>query len=64
MVVLKLNSLVRPKKYRSYKGEVGTRAKNILKRYFKASKPNMKWGTDFMVTGFFTIFDFIQCILC
>jgi transposase InsO family protein len=37
---------VRIRKYRSYKGEVGKIAPNILKRNFKASKPNEKWVTD------------------
>lgn len=46
MDVLKLKSLVRPKKYCSYKGEEGKKAKNILKRNFKASAPNKKWVTD------------------
>ena len=46
MDVLKLKSLVRPKIYCSYKGDVGKQAKNILKRNFKASEPNKKWVTD------------------
>lgn len=37
---------VRMKKYRSYKGEIGRIAPNILERDFKASKPNQKWATD------------------
>ncbi|MFV0447380.1 MAG: IS3 family transposase, partial [Vibrio sp.] len=37
---------VRPKKYRSYKGEVGKIAPNVLKRDFKATKPDEKWVTD------------------
>ena len=37
---------VRMKKYRSYKGEVGRIAPNILDRKFKANKPNQKWATD------------------
>ena len=43
---LGLKSLVRPKKYRSYKGEVGQAAPNILKRQFEAEGPNQKWVTD------------------
>jgi len=43
---LGLKSLVRPKKYRSYKGEVGEAASNVLKRQFHASQPNEKWVTD------------------
>lgn len=37
---------VRMKKYRSYKGEVGKVAENLLNRDFSASKPNKKWATD------------------
>ena len=37
---------VRVKKYRSYKGEIGKVAPNLLNRNFKAEKPNMKWVTD------------------
>jgi putative transposase len=41
-----IKSLVRMKKYRSYRGEVGKTAPNILERDFKAGKPNEKWVTD------------------
>jgi transposase InsO family protein len=37
---------VRIRKYRSYKGEVGRIAPNVLQRDFKADKPNQKWVTD------------------
>ena len=37
---------VRMKKYRSYKGEVGKTAPNLLNRDFYAEKPNQKWVTD------------------
>ena len=37
---------VRMKKYRSYKGEVGKIAPNLLERRFEAEKPNQKWVTD------------------
>lgn len=37
---------VRMKKYRSYKGEVGKVADNLLERDFHAEKPNQKWTTD------------------
>ena len=37
---------VRRKKYRSYKGEVGKIAPNLLNRDFRAEKPNQKWVTD------------------
>ncbi|MFT6966339.1 MAG: putative transposase [Marivirga sp.] len=34
------------KRYRSYKGEIGQIAPNVLERNFEASKPNQKWATD------------------
>ena len=37
---------VRMKKYRSYKGEVGKIAPNLLKRDFSTTTPNQKWVTD------------------
>ncbi len=37
---------VRMKKYRSYKGQVGKIAPNLLERNFEAEKPNQKWVTD------------------
>jgi putative transposase len=37
---------VRMKKYRSYKGEVGKIAPNLLERNFEATVPNRKWVTD------------------
>ncbi len=43
---LGLKSLVKVKKYVSYKGAVGRTAPNILKRKFKTKKPNTKWVTD------------------
>lgn len=49
-----LKSLVRIKKYRSYKGQQGKIARNRLKRNFEAIKPNQKWVTDvteFAVAG-------------
>jgi len=46
MAVLKLKSLVRPKKYKSFKGEVGQAAPNELQRQFEALVPNTKWVTD------------------
>ena len=54
MGVLGLKSLVRPKKYRSFKGEVGQAAPNELQRQFKAEGANQKWVTDvteFKVAG-------------
>ena len=41
-----LTCMLRQKKYRSYRGEVGKIAPNLLKRDFKAKKPNLKWTTD------------------
>lgn len=46
MAQLQLKSLVRVKKYRAYKGEVGKAAPNLLKRVFEAPSPNQKWVTD------------------
>ena len=41
-----LKSLVRVKRYRSYKGNVGRVAPNILERNFNAFAINKKWATD------------------
>ena len=46
MKTLHLKCMVRIKKYRSYKGEVGKIAPNILKRDFNTTAPNQKWTTD------------------
>jgi len=46
MKSLGLKSIIRIKKYNSYKGEQGKIAPNILERNFKASAPNQKWATD------------------
>ena len=47
MKIMGLQSIQRPKrKYSSYQGTVGKVAKNLLKRDFKANKPNKKWVTD------------------
>ncbi len=43
---LGLKCMVRMKKYRSYKGNVGKIAANILQRDFNAEKMNQKWVTD------------------
>lgn len=54
MKSLGLKSVIRVKKYKSYKGEQGKIAPNILERNFKASAPNQKWATDiteFNVSG-------------
>jgi putative transposase len=41
-----LSCMLRKKKYRSYRGEVGKTAPDLLKRDFKATRPNQKWTTD------------------
>lgn len=46
MGALKLKSVVRVKKYKSYRGQVGQSAPNHLARQFEASRPNEKWVTD------------------
>ncbi len=46
MAELGLKSIVRMKKYRSYKGHLGKVAPNIIERDFQATKPNEKWVTD------------------
>jgi putative transposase len=54
MKLLGLKSIIRVKKYKSYKGEQGKIAPNILERNFKAIAPNQKWATDiteFNVSG-------------
>ncbi|EEL2517539.1 IS3 family transposase [Salmonella enterica] len=54
MKELGISSLIRVKKYRSYKGEQGRICDNLLKRQFDADRPNEKWVTDvteFKVNG-------------
>lgn len=46
MSELSLKARIRIKKYRSWKGEVGKIAKNVLQRDFNAQKNNEKWVTD------------------
>ena len=43
---MNLKSQIRRVKYRSYRGEVGKTAPNILNRKFEAARPNEKWATD------------------
>jgi putative transposase len=43
---LKLKSVIRVKKYRSYKGQQGRIAPNVLNRAFQAKRPHQKWATD------------------
>ena len=46
MLQLSLKSVVRPKRYKSYRGTVGKHIDNTLNRDFNAVKPNQKWVTD------------------
>jgi len=46
MGTLGLRSLIRRKKYRSYRGEIGTIAPNLLQRNFTSDQPCVKWVTD------------------
>lgn len=46
MGILGLKCMIRKVRYRSYRGEVGRIAPNVLERNFKASRPNQKWATD------------------
>ncbi len=46
MQEMNLKSMIRIKKYRSYRGEVGKIAPNIINRDFHADRPNQKWTTD------------------
>ena len=46
MKTLNLKCMVRIKKYRSYKGEIGKVAPNLIQRDFRATAPNQKWTTD------------------
>ncbi|MDD0755539.1 IS3 family transposase, partial [Shigella sonnei] len=54
MGILSLKAAIKVKRYRSYRGEVGQTAPNVLQRDFKATRPNEKWVTDvteFAVNG-------------
>ena len=54
MKILGLKSIIRVKKYRSYRGNLGKTAPNILERNFTTNQPNKKWATDvteFNVSG-------------
>jgi len=46
MKTLNLKSIIRVKRYRSYRGEIGRTVPNILERNFKTNQPNRKWATD------------------
>lgn len=43
---LGLKSMIRGKKYISYKGDTNEAAPNLFKQEFKAEKPFLKWATD------------------
>ena len=43
---LGLKCQVRSKRYRSYRGEIGKVAPNLIDRNFHADAPNQKWTTD------------------
>ena len=43
---LNIKGMVRIKKYRSYKGEIGKVAPDLIRRDFTATAPNQKWTTD------------------
>jgi putative transposase len=54
MTGMGLKSPVRPKKYRSYRGEAGRTAPDLLQRKFTADRADRKWVTDvteFSVAG-------------
>ena len=46
MNILGLKCRVRIRKYRSYKGDIGKVAPNLINRNFHANAPNLKWTTD------------------
>lgn len=46
MNILGLKCKIRKVRYRSYKGEVGQIAPNVIERNFKATLANQKWATD------------------
>lgn len=46
MTEMHIKCKMRKVSYRSYKGEVGSLAPNIIGRNFVATEPNRKWATD------------------
>ena len=46
MVAMKLKSMVRPKRYRSFRGLACVALPNLMQRDFTAQTPNEKWVTD------------------
>jgi len=63
MRALGLKSMVRVRKYKSYRGEVGEIAPNILNRNFRADKPNVKWVTDMTEFSLFGVKLYLSPIL-
>lgn len=63
MKTLGLECKVRMKKYRSYKGEIGKIAPNILNRDFQAIKPNQKWATDITEFSLFGLKSYLSPII-
>lgn len=61
--VLNLKCMVRVKKYRSYKGEIGKIATNLINRDFNASAPNQKWTTGITVFVLFVTKLYLSPIL-
>ena len=43
---MELKAKRKRQKYRSYKGELGKIAANVINRDFRATAPNQKWTTD------------------
>ncbi|WP_246474964.1 IS3 family transposase [Pedobacter roseus] len=41
-----LKSVIRVKKYKTYRGQFGKVAENVLQRNFRADRPFQKWATD------------------
>lgn len=46
MTWLNIKCQIRRVRYRSYRGEIGKIAPNVLNRDFSAARPNEKWATD------------------
>ena len=63
MKMLGLVCHVRMKKYRSYKGEVGKIAPNLLNRDFSTTAPNQKWVTDVTEFSLFGVKIYLSPIL-
>lgn len=57
-----LKCMVRIKRYRSYKGEVGRLAPNVIKGDFHADKANQKWTTDITEFGLFGVKIYLSAV--